>query len=192
MLMCSPPPEIHVPPHSNYTESVYLVSEDEVLLNTNLTCQLSEVKQDLSQDLLGLPLPWGVPESPTYHVLKARQTRVTQSKRKPLMSAHKAECVDQAITKTEDFPISEEDHKTMREGGLVKVTKEARTRGCIEHYQCTGVGPHACGYTGWTNPVTNQSFTFHQVILGSNNNKKRPGEYWQHLCDLQRGHPRPF
>ena len=187
-----PPSEIHVPPHSNYTESVYLVSENEVLLNTNLTCQLSEVKQDLSQNILGLPLPWGVPESPTYHVLKARQTRVTQKGRKPLMSAHKAECVDQAITKTEDFPISEEDHKTMQEGGLVKVTKEARTRGCVEHYQCTGVGPHACGYTGWTNPVTNQSFTFHQVILGSNNNKKRPGEYWQHLCDLQRGHPRPF
>jgi len=47
------------------------------------------------------------------------------------------------------------------------VTKEARTRGCVEHYQCTGVGPHACGYTGWTNPVTNQSFTFHQVSTGS-------------------------
>ena len=159
------PPEIHVPQHSNYTESIYLVSEGEVLLNTNFTCQLSEAAQDLSQGVLGLPFPWGVPDSSTYYVVKARKTRVTNSKREALMSAHREECKEQAITRTQDFAISEEDYQTMQEGGLVTVQGSARTRGCNEAYECTSVGPHACGYTGWTNPATGVGFTFHQVFL---------------------------
>ena len=161
------PSEIRVPSHSNYTESVYLVSEGEVLLNTNFTCQLSDAPQDLSQGVLGLPFPWGIPDSSTYYVVKARRTRVTNSKRQALMSAHKDECKEQAITRTQDFAISEEDYQTMQEGGLVTIQGTARTRGCNEAYECTRVGPHACGYTGWTNPATGVGFTFHQVFLVS-------------------------
>ena len=160
-------PEIHVPPHSNYTESVYLVSEGEVLLNTNFSCQLSEAPQNLSQGVLGLPLPREVPDSSTYYVVKARKTRVTNSERQALMSAHKAECKDQAITRTQDFAISEEDYQTMQEGGFVTVQDDISTRGCIETEICTSQGPHACGYTGWTDPVTGVGFTFHQVGVSS-------------------------
>ena len=158
-------PEIHVPPHNNYSESVYLVSDEEVLLNTNFSCQLSEVLQNISQEVLGLPFPWSVPDSSTYHVLKARKTRVTDSKRQLLMSAQKAECKKQAVTRTEDFAISAEDYKTMKEGGFVTIKEDTSTRGCLEAYQCTSVGPHACGYTGWTNPATGVGFTFHQVFI---------------------------
>ena len=71
--------EVRVPPHSNYTESVFLASEGEVLLSTNGTCQLSETPQESSrstagttkqEDVKGLPLPWGVPQSSTYYVAK--------------------------------------------------------------------------------------------------------------------------
>ena len=44
------------------------------------------------------------------------------------------------------------------------VQDDVSTLGCLEAYQCPGEGPHACGYTGWTNPATNVSFTFHQVL----------------------------
>ena len=134
------------------------------MLNTNFSCQLSEAPQNLSKGVLGLPLPREVPDSSTYHVLKARKTRVTNRERQALMSAHKAECKDQAVTRTQDFAISEEDYQTMQDGGFVTVQEKASTRGCLEAYQCTGEGPHACGYTGWTNPATNVSFTFHQVL----------------------------
>ena len=148
------------------------MSEGEVLLNTNLSCQLSEMAQNLSQGVLGLPLPWSVPDSSTYYVVKARKTRVTDSQRQSLMSAQKAECRKQAVTRTEDFAIPAEDYKTMQEGGFVTVKDDGsitpRTRsarGCLEAYQCTSVGPHACGYTGWTNPATGVGFTFHQVFI---------------------------
>ena len=68
--------EIHVPPHNNYTESVYLVSDDAVLLSTNHSCQLTEVPQDLSQGVVGLPLPQNVSDTGIYYVMKARKTRV--------------------------------------------------------------------------------------------------------------------
>ena len=184
-------PEIHVPPHNNYSESVYLVSDEEVLLNTNFSCQLSEVPQNISQEVLGLPLPWRVPDSSTYHVVKARKTRVTDSKRQLLMSAQKAECRKQAVTRTEDFAISAEDYKTMKEGGFVTVKDDASTRGCLEAYQCTSVGPHACGYTGWTNPATGVGFTFHQVFVVSHQILANIGEHWQHLRHLQTGSPGP-
>ena len=135
------------------------------MLNTNLSCQLSEVSQNLNQEVLGLPLPWRVPDSDTYHVMKARKTRLTNSKRHSLMYAQKAECRKQAVTRTEDFAISAEDYNTMQGGGLVTVKDDASTRGCFEAYQCTSVGPHACGYTGWTNPATGVGFTFHQVFF---------------------------
>ena len=137
------------------------------MLNTNSSCQVSEAPQDLSEEgVQGLPLPWGIPESSTYHMVKARKTRVTNSKRQALMSAQKAECNGQAITKTEDFAISEEDYQTMQEGGFVTVKKDNRTRGCLQENQiCTSVGPNACGYTGWTNPETGVGFSFHQVFL---------------------------
>ena len=157
--------EIHVPPHSNYTESVYLVSEGEVLLNTNYSCQLSEAPQNFSQGVLGLPLPREIPDSSTYYVVKARKTRVTNRERQALMSAHKAECKEQAITRTQDFAISEKDYQTMQEGGFVTVQDDVSTRGCEEANECTSDGPHACGYTGWTNPATGVGFTFHQVFL---------------------------
>ena len=38
--------EVRVPPHSNYTESVFLASEGEVLFSTNGSCQLSQTPQD--------------------------------------------------------------------------------------------------------------------------------------------------
>ena len=146
---------------------VYLVSEDGVLLNTNSSCQVSEAPQDLSQEGVvgGLPLPWGIPEKSTYYMAKARKTRVTKSKRQAMKSAQKAACNDQAIIKTEDFGISEEDFQTMQEGGFVTVKDDIRTRGCTEHRQCSSVGPHACGYTGWENPATGVGFTFHQVLF---------------------------
>jgi hypothetical protein len=84
-----------------------------------------------------------------------------------MMSAQKAACDGHAIIETEDFAISEEDFQTMQEGGFVTVKDDIRTRGCVEAYQCTSVGPHACGYTGWTNPDTGVGFSFHQVSTGS-------------------------
>jgi len=160
--------EIKVPPHSNYTESVYLVSEDGVLLNTNSSCQVSKAPQDLSQEgVVGLPLPWEIPEKSTYYMAKARKTRVTKSKRQAMKSAQKAACDGQAIIETEDFGISEEDFQTMQEGGFVTVKDDIRTRGCQEAYQCSSAGPHACGYTGWENPATGVGFSFHQVSTGS-------------------------
>ena len=108
------------------------MSDDAVLLSTNHSCQLTEVPQDLGQGVVGLPLPRNVSDSGTYYVMKARKTRVTHKGRKALMSAHKTECKDQAITKTEDFIISEEDYKAMQGGGLVTVPKATNTRGCLE------------------------------------------------------------
>ena len=64
--------------------------------------------------------------------MKARKTRITNTEREGLMSAQKAECKEQAITRTEDFAISEKDYQTMQEGGLVTVKGTARTRGCNE------------------------------------------------------------
>ena len=160
------PPEIKVPPHSNYTESVYLVSEGEVLLNTNSSCQVSKAPQDLSQEgVVGLPLPWGIPEKSTYYMAKARKTRVTKSKRQAMKSAQKAACNDQAIIKTEDFGISEEDFQTMQEGGFVTVKDDIRERGCQEAYRCSSAPPHACGNTGWMDPDTGVGFSFHQVLF---------------------------
>ena len=144
---------------------MYLVSEDGVLLNTNSSCQVSEAPQDLNQGVDGLPLPWGIPEKSTYYMAKARKTRVTKSKRQAMKSAQKAACNDQPIIKTEDFAISEEDFQTMQEGGFVTVKDDIRTRGCTEHRQCSSVGPHACGYTGWTNPTTKVEISFHQVLF---------------------------
>ena len=186
--------EVRVPPHSNYTESVFLASEGEVLLSTNGTCQLSETPQESryayrsaagttkQEDVKGLPLPWGVPQSSTYYVAKARKTRVTSSKREALKSAQNAECANHAIVKTEDYAVPEEDYKKMQDGGVAIIRDEVikkfvltnldlstqvktRGQGCIEAKVCTGVGPAACGYTGWTNPVTNRAFSFHQVFM---------------------------
>ena len=201
--------EVRVPPHSNYTESVFLASEGEVLLSTNGSCQLSQMPQDKRysyrtagramkpEDVKGLPLPWEVPldssptslafggeaENPkpsTYYVAKARKTRVTSSKREDLKSAQNVECADHAIVKTEDYAVPEEDYKKMQDGGVAIIRDEViktfvltnhnlstqvktRGQGCIEAKVCTGVGPSACGYTGWVNPVTNRAFSFHQV-----------------------------
>ena len=81
------------------------------------------------------------------------------------MVAHKEECKDQAITLTEDVAISEEDYRTMKEGGLATINGTATTRdGCREDRKCASPGPHACGRTGWVNPVTNEGFSFHQVV----------------------------
>ena len=85
-----------------------------------------------------------------------------------MKSAQKSECSDQAIIETEDFDISEEDYQTMQEGGFVTVKGDTQdTRGCQEIFQCTSVGPHACGYTktGWTNPTTGVEISFHQVLF---------------------------
>ena len=202
--------EVRVPPHSNYTESVFLASEGEVLLSTNGSCQLSQMPQDKRygrtagtamkpENVKGLPLPWEVPldssptslafgseagssQSSTYYVAKARKTRVTSSKREALKSAQNAECANHAIVKTEDFAVPEEDYKKMQDGGVAIIRDEVikkfvltnldlstqvktRGQGCIEAKVCTGVGPAACGYTGWTNPVTNRAFSFHQVFM---------------------------
>jgi len=149
--------EVRVPPHSNYTESVFLASEGEVLLSTNGSCQLSQTPQDKRyayrtagramkpENVKGLPLPWKVPldssptslafggeaENPkpsTYYVAKARKTRVTSSKREDLKSAQNAECANHAIVTTEDFAVSEEDYQKMQEGGLVILKDEVKTR----------------------------------------------------------------
>ena len=155
-------PEIHVPPHNNYSESVYLVSDDGILLDTNRTCQMSDVTRDLNRAVKGLPLPKRVPQSPTYHVVKARKTRITQSNRESLMSVQNSKCKNQAVTKTQDFKISEEDYKKMQEGGLVTVIDDGPGNPSCAR-QCSSVGPQACGYTGWTNPATGVGFSFHQV-----------------------------
>ena len=143
-----------------------------MLLNTNSSCQVSEAPQDLSQEgVVGLPLTSGIPDNSTtensiYYMAKARKTRVTNSKRQAMKSAQKAECSDQAIIETEDFGISEEDYQTMQAGGFVTVKGDTQdTRGCVEHLQCSSVGPHACGYTGWTNPTTLVEISFHQVLF---------------------------
>merc|ERR550519_1800295 len=107
--------------------------------------------------------------------MKVRKTQVTHKKRQELMSAHKEECKDQAITLTEDVAISEEDYQTMKEGGLATIQSRygyrygrATTRdGCREVQKCTSPGPHACGRTGWVNPVTNEGISFHQVSTGA-------------------------
>ena len=102
-------------------------------------------------------------------MVKVRKTQVTNSKRKALMSAQKAECNNQAIVKTEDFSISAEDYQTMQDGGFVTVKGDINKRGCTEAYQCTGVGPNACGYSGWTNPAdpNGEPISFHQVFIVS-------------------------
>ena len=158
--------EIHVPPHSNYTESVFLVSDDAVLVNTNHSCQLSEVPQDLTQGVVGLPLPQNVSDSGTYYVMKARKTRVTHKGRKALMSAHKTECKDQAITKTEDFIISEESYKAMQGGGVVTVPKAINTRACRQFGECIYQDPRSCGFTfvnSWADQPVNITLR-HQVF----------------------------
>ena len=147
--------EILVPRHKNYTDSVYLVSEEGVLLHTNHSCQLSEAPQNMSQGGLGLPLPWYVPESPqdsSYHVAKVRQTRVTARKREALRTEHKMECRERSITRTKDLPMSAEDYRKLTEGGIVQVNSTVSTRGCDEAYQCSSPGPSACGYSGWSYP----------------------------------------
>ena len=143
-----------------------------MLLNTNSSCQVSEAPQDLSQEgVVGLPLTSGIPENSTTensisYMAKNRKTRVTNKKRQAMKSAQKSECSDQAIIETEDFDISEEDYQTMQEGGFVTVKGDTQdTRGCKEHRQCSSVGPHACGYTGWTNPTTLVEISFHQVLF---------------------------
>ena len=139
------------------------------MLSTNSSCQLSEAPQNISQGVLGLPLPTTLPNSSTYHMVKARKTQVTNSKRKALMSAEKAECNNQAIVKTEDLSISAEDYQTMQDGGFVTVKGDTDSKiGCTEaSYQCTGEGPNACGYTGWTNPANGKTISFHQVFIVS-------------------------
>ena len=153
--------EVRVPPHSNYTESVFLASEGEVLLSTNGSCQLSQTPQDKRydyrtagrtikpEDVKGLPLPWEVPldsspaslafgseagnrQSSTYYVAKARKTRVTSSKREDLKSAQNAECANHAIVTTEDFAVSEQDYQKMQEGGLVILKDEVVKRSVIK------------------------------------------------------------
>ena len=152
--------EVRVPPHSNYTESVFLASEGEVLLSTNGSCQLSQTPQDnrngyrtaggimKPEDVKGLPLPWEVPldssptslafgseagsrQSSTYYVAKARKTRVTSSKREDLKSAQNAECANHAIVTTEDFAVSEEDYQKMQEGGLVILKEEVYIKNSV-------------------------------------------------------------
>ena len=139
-----------------------MVSDDGILLDTNRTCQMSDVTRDLNRAVKGLPLPKRVPQSPTYHVVKARKTRITQSNRESLMSVQNSKCKNQAVTKTQDFRISEEDYKKMQEGGLVTVIDDGPGNPSCAR-QCSSVGPQACGYTGWTNPATGVGFSFHQV-----------------------------
>ena len=154
--------EVRVPPHSNYTESVFLASEGEVLLSTNGSCQLSQMPQDKRygyrtagtamkpENVKGLPLPWEVPldssptslafgseagssQSSTYYVAKARKTRVTSSKREALKSAQNAECANHAIVTTKDFAVSEEDYQKMQDGGLVILKDEVVKRSFIKN-----------------------------------------------------------
>ena len=143
-----------------------MVSDDGILLDTNRTCQMSDVTRDLNRVVKGLPLPKRVPQSPTYHVVKARKTRITQSNRESLMSVQNSKCKNQAVTKTQDFRISEEDYKKMQEGGLVTVIDNGPGNPSCAR-QCSSVGPQACGYTGWTNPATGVGFSFHQVCVVS-------------------------
>ena len=82
------------------------------------------------------------------------------------MSAHKTECKDQAVTKTEDFIISEEDYKAMQGGGLVTVPKATNTRGCLEWERCIDQGPRSCGFT-FVNDLADQLVNitlYHQVF----------------------------
>ena len=135
------------------------MSEEAVLLHTSSSCQLTEAAQNVSQGVLGLPLPENV-TGDTYHIVKARQTRLTARQRENLISEQQTECRGESITKTEDLPVSPEDYQKLLEGGIVQVRKASDTRsrsaravqGCIEAYACTSEGPHACGYTGWINP----------------------------------------
>ena len=156
---------------------MFVTSANEVLLSTNGSCQLSEGKQELNQtvdgnEVKGLPLPSvGLVNSTnsTYYVGKARKTRVTSSKRQTLNPTQNAECDNQAIVKTEDFGVSEEDYQKMQEGGVAIIRGDETVRGCREYEACTGVGPIACGYSGWYNPFLNppRNISAHQVSISN-------------------------
>ena len=98
-------------------------------------------------------------------MLKAQKTRVTIRERQALLSAHKGECKDQSVTRTQDFAISEKDYQTMQDGGFVTVQDDVSTRVCFEAYQCTSIGPDACGRTGWTNQLQEMASPFTRSCL---------------------------
>ena len=156
---------------------MFVTSANEVLLSTNGSCQLSEGLQDLNQtvdgnEVKGLPLPWGGlvnSTNTTYYVAKARKTRVTSSKRQTLNPTQNAACENQAIVKTEDFGVSEEDYKKMQQGGVAIIKGDERLRGCQEYSACSDGGPDACAYSGWHNPFLNppRDISLHQVSISN-------------------------
>ena len=170
--------EVVVPTHGNYSESRYLVSKVGVLLNTNSSCQLSPAPSNLSQGVVGLPLAPSLLANTAVavedaikhriiHTMKVSHTRVTASGRKAL-EEYGTECSGQSITMTDDMGVSDEDYQKLQDGKVVVVDKPISNRGCEEVLACTSVGPHACGNTGFINPVTGIGFTFHHVRNYSN------------------------
>ena len=177
--------DLVVPAHGKYRKTQFVIHETGVLLKTGGACSISPVPENYN--VLGHHNSFAKEmanrlqksenrqeEQPKYHMLKIRQERVGHTERLgKLNNAHSSACDDEPIVKTKDMIISEEDFKQGEAGKFIIVGKTPKSKKSKREDQtseileaCSTGGPDACG-RGFTNPETDQSFSFHQISAGS-------------------------
>ena len=177
--------DLVVPAHGKYRKTQFVIHETGVLLKTGGACSISPVPENYN--ILGHHNSFAtemanrlqksensLEEQPKYHMLKIRQERVGHTERLgKLNNAHSSACDDEPIVKTKDMIISEEDFKQGEAGKFIIVGKTPKSQRSKRQEQksetleaCSIGGPDACG-RGFTNPETQQSFSFHQISAGS-------------------------
>eukprot|EP00091_Calanus_sinicus_P001031 TRINITY_DN10985_c0_g1_i1.p1 TRINITY_DN10985_c0_g1~~TRINITY_DN10985_c0_g1_i1.p1 ORF type:complete len:191 (-),score=34.99 TRINITY_DN10985_c0_g1_i1:530-1102(-) len=103
--------ELKVPPHKDYTESVFLLHQDSntVMLKTNNTCQLSDLHEDISVSEMAANYEANEKrriadsDKVTSFMLKSREARYGSLKRKELIPDVQYRCKDTSLVKTMMF-----------------------------------------------------------------------------------------
>eukprot|EP00092_Neocalanus_flemingeri_P032991 GFUD01035877.1.p1 GENE.GFUD01035877.1~~GFUD01035877.1.p1 ORF type:complete len:623 (-),score=91.11 GFUD01035877.1:252-2120(-) len=169
---------LKVPPHKDYTESVYVFEEKSgtSLVKTGDVCQLADLPTHFNvsasaerfESQARMNQGDNESEKVTSFVLKSRDSRLGSRRRAELVPDVQDLCDDVPLVKTKDFLVNEAEFEKFKKGEVIFVERRGSRR-CLMHESCSTWGPGACGYGptgGWVNPAGG-GFSFHEVSAGS-------------------------
>eukprot|EP00092_Neocalanus_flemingeri_P056484 GFUD01066981.1.p1 GENE.GFUD01066981.1~~GFUD01066981.1.p1 ORF type:complete len:895 (+),score=149.92 GFUD01066981.1:13-2697(+) len=165
---------LKVPPHKDYTESVYVFEEKSgtSLLKTGDVCQLADLPTHFNvsasaerfESQARMNQGDNESEKVTSFVLKTRDSRLGSRRRAELVPDVQDLCDDVPLVKTKDLLVNETEFEKFKKGEVIFVERKSSRR-CLMHKSCTIVDPSACGW-GWVNPAGG-GLSFHEVSAGS-------------------------
>jgi len=164
---------VKVPPHNNYTETVFFLHQDSdtSMMKTEGSCHITEIPEYVNVSSLAEGykthdrMRVTKSNTETSYLIKNRQARYGAQKRAAELHPE-AEylCKDSPVVKTNDVYVTEEDWEKFNNGEVITIGNEKNTRqsgNCDLKWSVTKEGPRACGY-GWQNPAGG-GLSFHQV-----------------------------